>query len=323
MRELLIYRHGHAQDSAGSSDFERELRDKGKRNAQRIGLWLLRKNLIPDYIMTSPASRALRTAEKTAKTMNLASHVIKSVSDLYLAQKNDLLYQLRQVPENIKCVMLVGHNPGLEDLLVEICRNQVTTNSKGNILSPAALARVQLNFPWHRLGDDKASLVEIVYPKNLPRKFPFPNIDSDEFRSRPAYYYQQSSVIPYRVIDNAVEVMIIASSKNKHWVIPKGIHDPGLTSQESAAKEAYEEAGVEGEVAEEAIGVYRYPKWDAECEVAVYPMKVQRILHETDWQESHRGRQWVSVKDAVELLNNKDVKHLVEQLPAWLEKTAQ
>lgn len=323
MRELLIYRHGHAQDTGASSDFDRELRDKGKRNAQRIGLWLQRKDLIPDHIMASPATRTLRTAEKTVKAMNLASHVINSVSELYLAQKNDLLIQLRQVPEEIKCLMLVGHNPGLEDLLVEICRNQVTTNSKGKILSPAALARVQLNFPWSRLGTDKASLVEIVYPKNLPRMFPFPDIDSDELRSRPAYYYRQSSVIPYRVIDNTVEVLIIASSKNKHWVIPKGIHDPGLTSQDSAAREAYEEAGVEGEVAEDAIGLYRYPKWDAECEVTVYAMKVQRLLHENDWQESHRGRKWVSVEDAVELLNNDDVKHLVKQLPAWLGKTAQ
>ena len=58
MRELLIYRHGHAQFDSDGGDFERELRDKGKRNAQRIGIWLARQQLLPDHILTSPARRA-------------------------------------------------------------------------------------------------------------------------------------------------------------------------------------------------------------------------------------------------------------------------
>ncbi len=320
MTELLIYRHGHAEDQGIDSDFDRELRDKGKRNAQRIGIWLARHDLVPDYVMTSPATRARRTAEKTVKTMGLGAEVIKRVSELYLASEKDLLLQLRQVPNEARRVMLVGHNPGLEQLLVDISSNQVPSNAKGNILSPAALAWLKLDCGWDQLGADKAQLVETVYPKNLPRLFPYPDIDAEESRTRPAYYYRQSSVIPYRINNGDVEVLIVSSSKNRHWVIPKGIHDPGMTAQQSAAREAYEEAGIQGIVADDVIGSYSYPKWDAVCDVTVYPMVVEQVLDEADWEESHRGRQWVSISEAIALLKNDDVKKIVAQLPNWLEK---
>lgn len=320
MRELLIYRHGHANDKWGESDFDRELRDKGKRNAQRIGIWLARNNLVPDYVITSPATRARRTAEKTCKTSGLNSSMIQQIDSLYPSDEKELLFQLKQLPDDARRVMLVGHNPALEELLKNISHEPVPKTAKGNILTPAALAWLKLDCQWEQLASACARLVEIVYPKTLPRLFPFPDVGSEETRSRPAYYYRQSSVIPYRITEAGVEILVISSSKNKHWVIPKGIHDPGLTARQSAAKEAYEEAGIEGDVAEDEIGFYRYPKWDAVCEVKVFPMKVEHVLDESDWQEKHRGRHWLSPEDAVLKVKNDDVKRIVGLLPAWLEK---
>ena len=319
VRELLIYRHGHAQDKDYASDFERELRDKGKRNAQRIGVWLMRNNKIPDYVLSSSAVRARRTAEKTLKTAGLGSTLINCREELYQATVDDLIEGLRQVPSNAGRVMLVGHNPVLEQLLLTLSRTPVPQTEDGAILTPASLALLELECDWDKLGNDVAQLQQIVYPETLPRLFPYPDIDGKESRTRPAYYYSQSSVIPYRVADNGLQVLIIASSKKKHWVIPKGIHDPGLTSQQSAAKEAFEEAGVKGIVAEQEIGAYDYPKWDASCHVKVYPMKVEQVIHEKDWEESHRGRRWVGVPEAVEKLKNPEVKRIVGLLPGWLE----
>ena len=133
---------------------------------------------------------------------------------------------------------------------------------------------------------DSALLESITRPVNLPKKFPFPDPDGSEQRDRPAYYYTQSSVIPYRVHNGRVEILVIASSKKKHLVVPKGIKDPGLTPQASAAKEAWEEAGVEGEVATEPLGEYRYEKWGGICTVTVYPMKVTRMVPEDEREES-------------------------------------
>ena len=74
--------------------------------------------------------------------------------------------------------------------------------------------------------------------------------------------------------------------------------EPGLSAQESAAKEAHEEAGVEGVVNPEAIGGYQYEKWGAVCSVEVFPMEVRREIPQGQWQESHRLREWVTPEQA-------------------------
>ena len=63
-RELLILRHGKSDWEAGTDDFHRPLKDRGKRGAQRVGVWLLQQGLLPDHVVSSPAERAIVTAEK-------------------------------------------------------------------------------------------------------------------------------------------------------------------------------------------------------------------------------------------------------------------
>ena len=123
-------------------------------------------------------------------------------------------------------------------------------------------------------------------------------------------------MIPYRQKNGVLEILLIRSSKRKRWGIPKGIHDPGKSAQASAATEAFEEAGVLGEVGEERLGVYQHEKWDATCEVTVFPMLVGRVLPEEDWPERHRGRRWVPLDKAEELVSNKDLRQLISELPA-------
>jgi phosphohistidine phosphatase len=99
-------------------------------------------------------------------------------------------------------------------------------------------------------------------------------------------------------------------------VVPKGIHEPGLSSKESAAQEAFEEAGVEGLIGEEAVGHYEYQKWEAMCRVVVYPMLVKRIIPEPQWAEAHRGRRWCSPQEAAELVRQRELAPLIEKLAA-------
>ena len=169
---------------------------------------------------------------------------------------------------------------------------------------------------WGVLVAGCARLDAITRPGTLPKKFPYPAPDGKELRDRPAYYYTQSSVIPYRVRDGKAEILVIASSKKHHLVVPKGIKDPGLSPRESAAKEALEEAGIEGEVAETALGSYTCEKWGATCTVTVYPMKVTRFIAEEDWEESHRGREWVSPERAAKELKQRELAPLVNKLEA-------
>ena len=171
---------------------------------------------------------------------------------------------------------------------------------------------------WRALVAGCARLDSITRSGTLPKKFPYPGPDGKELRDRPAYYYTQSSVIPYRVRDGKPEILVIASSKKNHLVVPKGIKDPGLSPQESAAKEAWEEAGIEGEVADTALGSYTCEKWGATCTVAVYPMKVTRVIPEAEWEENHRGREWVTPDLAAGQLKQEELRPLVKKLEAML-----
>jgi phosphohistidine phosphatase len=317
-RELLLLRHGKSDWSTGVDDYHRPLKDRGKRGAQRIGVWLAQQNAVPDLIVTSPAERALVTAQKLCKAMGFGDAGIQRDRRIYAAGIDELLAVLSDCPQDAGRVMLVGHNPGLEELLVWLARETVPVTDDGKLLPTATLARLQMPADWQALTAGCARLDSITLPGALPKKFPYPAPHGRERRDRPAYYYTQSSVIPYRVRDGKLEVLVIASSKKHHLVVPKGIKDPGLSPRESAAKEALEEAGIEGEIAETALGSYTCEKWGATCTVAVYPMKVTRLIPEEEWEENHRGREWVSTEKAARELKQRELEPLVKKLEAIL-----
>jgi phosphohistidine phosphatase len=123
-------------------------------------------------------------------------------------------------------------------------------------------------------------------------------------------------VIPWRRREGRLEILVVGSSKCKHWVVPKGIQEPGLTPQASAAKEALEEAGVEGVVASQPIGRYEYEKWGAVCSVAVYPMEVTGSIPDAQWPERHRRRRWLSPQEAVVLLREPALGPMIRALAA-------
>lgn len=318
-RELLLLRHGKSDWETGENDFDRPLVDRGKRGAQRMGVWLQQQGLIPDYVVASPAERALVTAEKLCKAMGMGSKVIKKEKNIYAASLDDLLDLLPGCPKKARRIMLVGHNPGLEELLLYLAGSSKELPEDGKLLPTATLARLTMPNSWKKLTSDCARLESIIRPRSLPDQFPYPSHDSDEQRDRPSYYYSQSSVIPYRIKKGRPEILIISSSKMKHWVVPKGIKDPGLSPRESAEKEAWEEAGVEGQVGPKPVGTYRYNKWGATCTVEVYPMEVRRLISKKKWEERHRGRKWVTPKQAAKRLKQPELAPMVLSLAAGLK----
>jgi len=319
-RELLILRHGKSDWAAGTGDFARPLKNRGKRAAQRVGVWLWQQDLRPDVVISSPAMRAITTAEKCVKAMGMNARSIIQDSRIYEAWLDELLTVLADAPEDASRVMIVGHNPGLEDLLSFLSIDGLPMPDDGKLLPTAALAHLDMPEDWRDLEQGCAKIRNYIRPRNLPDGFPFPAPDGGELRERPAYYYFQSAVIPYRhTSDGRIEFLIISSSKNKHWVVPKGIRDPGLTSQQSAEKEAWEEAGIRGDVDEALLGTYNIQKWGAECQVEVYAMQVHEIVDESDWEERHRRRQWLTAEKAAVVLRQMDLGELLLTLSHRLE----
>lgn len=116
--------------------------------------------------------------------------------------------------------------------------------------------------------------------------------------------------------------MLVTSKGTRRWVLPKGGVKPNRKSYDSAAEEAYEEAGITGRISRNCIGVYGYQKADhrhrAYCRVRVYPMKVTMVL--PDWPErSERRREWVPLDVAASRVREKDLKKIIRSFHVSLE----
>ena len=111
----------------------------------------------------------------------------------------------------------------------------------------------------------------------------------------------QSGAIPYIVRNGSIQYVLITSNNTGNWIFPKGMIEPHMTAAESAANEAFEEAGVTGEIEEKPIGKFTYEKFGREISVDMYLLKVETV-HD-DWQEPWRDRK---ICQAEEVLNTLD-----------------
>jgi phosphohistidine phosphatase len=162
MKTLLILRHAKSSwKEEGMADHDRPLNKRGKRDAPRMGKLLRESDLAPDLIISSTAKRARKTASKVAKKCEYEG-VIELTGELYLAPPQNYLQVLRNVPDQYDRVMVVGHNPGLEDLL------SVLTGAN-TPLPTAALAQVELPIAqWQELdGTVEGDLRDLWLPKEL------------------------------------------------------------------------------------------------------------------------------------------------------------
>lgn len=317
-KQLLILRHGKSDWNVECEDFHRPLLERGKRGAEQIGVWLQQQNLRPDFILSSPAARAIETAMRCCKAMGLGENHIYQEPDIYEANFATLRAILNECPRQAQRVMLVGHNPGLEHLLEDLVNLPLPESENGKILPTATLAYLTLAEHWSQTHSGCGTLNALVSASSLPEGFPFITLKDTEFRARPAYYYAQSGVIPYHIVDGELQLLLISAGSKEKWGFPKGVVEPGLSPQMSAAKEAWEEAGLRGVVADQALGSYTREKWGGQCSIEVFPMAVTEMVDTHEWEESHRQRQWVSPKQAMQEVNPALAK-MIKQLLAALE----
>lgn len=167
MRELWLLRHAKsAWDTDAPSDFERPLNRRGERDAPRMGRWMRRQGWIPDRVLASPARRARQTAEAVCRELGIDPGAICWEPRLYEASVSDLLAVLRSCPETARRVLVVGHNPGLEELALTLCGPLALPGKK--LLPTAALLRLAVSGDWADLGPGKGRLLERVRPRDLP-----------------------------------------------------------------------------------------------------------------------------------------------------------
>jgi phosphohistidine phosphatase len=167
-RELLILRHAKSDwNGEASSDFARPLAKRGKRDAPRMGAWMYREGLVPDLVVSSPAERARQTTQAVCKGLDYKRKAVVWDEAIYGATVADLLGVLGRLPADAKTVLLVGHNPGLEDLLVHLVGDDADELDDGKLLPTAALARLEMPDDWSGLTQGCAQLLTLTLPKAL------------------------------------------------------------------------------------------------------------------------------------------------------------
>lgn len=161
MKTLLLLRHAKAENAApGSSDKDRVLNERGEKEAQAIGTFIRKQNLTMELLLCSPAVRARETAELVLAAAEVTANV-RYDQRIYEASPPQLLEVISEVEEDKSAVLLVGHNPGMEELLT-------TLTGKGEPMSTGTLAKVDFNFDeWSRVTEDRGNLDWIVRPNEL------------------------------------------------------------------------------------------------------------------------------------------------------------
>jgi 8-oxo-dGTP pyrophosphatase MutT (NUDIX family) len=127
--------------------------------------------------------------------------------------------------------------------------------------------------------------------------------------------FKQFAALPYRIRDNDVEILLITTRKKRRWSVPKGWPIKHSTPQQTAAIEAYEEAGVRGAVSKEHVGYFSKRrlkrKQSVICDVLVFPLQVNR--QQGDWPEKQeRGRIWVAARKAARLVKKAGLRRAIK-----------
>ncbi len=113
MKQVVIVRHGKAVPYGYEDDFTRDLRDRGKNDAELIGNLLNKKDIHPDAMISSPAKRAIKTARIFAESLHFDKNDISEVQDIYDGMTtSDFLEMIHELPNHFETVFFFGHNPG-------------------------------------------------------------------------------------------------------------------------------------------------------------------------------------------------------------------
>lgn len=161
MKRLIILRHAKAVAKDAGQDFERVLAGRGREEMKKVARYLAEHRLRPDLALVSPAARTRETWSRAG----LGDVPVRFVDTIYEAETSDLLAALRSLEDGIESVVLVGHNPGLEDLALTMPADSAPLRSG---LPTAALAVIDLPATsWRDLRPGTGRIESYVTPASL------------------------------------------------------------------------------------------------------------------------------------------------------------
>jgi len=172
-RSLLLLRHAKSSWADHTvSDRARPLNPRGERAAALMGVYLGQRGAPPSLVLCSTAQRARQTQERISGLMTVEP-VVRHLEELYLATPDEILGLLRELPDPTRRVLVIGHNPGLEELAFELVGE--VADGRGSAfeglkrgLPTAGLVELDLGETgWRELSPASCRLIDFGAPKDL------------------------------------------------------------------------------------------------------------------------------------------------------------
>jgi phosphohistidine phosphatase len=171
MKCLTVLRHAKSSwDEPNIDDFDRPLNERGWKAARRMGKELKRRGMQFDFALASPAARVRETLDGLAEGYGEFRFATKFEPRLYAADTATLLELVHGLPEDAGRVLLLGHNPGLQRLIVELATDDENglRDRVADKYPTAALAVIQLPAQhWGEVAPGSGTIAELIVPKEL------------------------------------------------------------------------------------------------------------------------------------------------------------
>lgn len=167
MHILLIMRHAKSDWSANVDDFDRPLSKRGYKDAKKMGTWLKQQKLVPDLIVSSPATRTKQTISIVCD--QLGKNAPETIWDdrIYETGLHDLLQVVTEHGKNARCMLLTGHNPGLDHLVDYLVKDEPPRSATGKLMTTAAIAILDYGNAGINGKKQSARLLQVARPKEI------------------------------------------------------------------------------------------------------------------------------------------------------------
>ena len=165
---MILLRHGKSSWSDSTlADIDRPLAPRGERAARKLAKYIRRRRIRPALVLCSPALRTRQTLEAVEASLGKRC-VVEVVPELYAASEQELLQRLQALPESVSSVLVIGHNPGLQDLALLLASRGACLPQLEEKFPTGALATLVVRSEsWTALDAGEAELVDYVVPSQL------------------------------------------------------------------------------------------------------------------------------------------------------------
>jgi len=166
MKRIYLLRHAKSSwDDPGLADHDRPLAPRGRRAAAALARHLRAETGRPELVLCSSALRARQTLEGLREVLGDAEVLVER--SLYAADSDELLERLHRVPAAVGSAMVIAHNPGLQDLAVDLVALGPDIGRLREKLPTGGLATIECEGSWDDLAPGVGTLVSLVVPRDL------------------------------------------------------------------------------------------------------------------------------------------------------------